>query len=415
MLNTNDIRAMLPNALAQFRWLSSQIVAQFGAHGLLNNAAALTYTTLFAVVPLMTVSYAMLSMFPDFAVVGQQIQAFVFENFVPASSAEIQQKLNDFSNQARSLTIAGFVLLFATAFLTLISVEQAFNEIWQVTVSRRGLQRFLVYWGVLTFGPPLVVGGLLVSSYVMSFPMLSDPGTMGARATLLGYLPPLLSCVAFTVLFAAMPNCRVRIKDALIGGVLTTLFFEAAKRLFTEFVANANMQLIYGTFAAVPLFLAWLYLVWVLILSGAIVVRTLGLERDDVRSDGAPPLVQCVRMLAFLHSAHLQGRTVTRGDLNDAVKLSRSERDLVLGVLTELQLLSNGEHDVVLLGRDLRAVSLLQLVHRLPQGLGLEQLEAVQDLPRLIEPLRDYARCGAERLAVDVDWVVSGRLDESRG
>ena len=184
-------------------------------------------------------------------------------------------------------------------------------------------------------------------------------------------------------------------------------FFEAAKQLFTDFVANANMQLIYGTFAAVPLFLTWLYLVWVLVLSGAIIVRTLGLERDDIRSDGAPPLVHCVRMLAFLHSAHLRGRTVTRRELNDAVKLSQRERELVLSVLTQLQLLSNGEHDVVMLGRDLRAVSLLQLVRRLPQGLGLEQLEAVHDLPRLIEPLRDFARYGAEKLAVDIDWVVS--------
>ncbi len=405
---------MLPNVIAQFRWLSNQIVAQFGAHGLLSSAAALTYTTLFAVVPLMTVSYAMLSMFPDFAMVGEQIQGFVFENFVPASSAEVQEKLNDFSHQARELTIAGFALLFVTAYLTLVSIEKAFNEIWQVTVSRRGLQRFLVYWGVLTCGPPLVVGGLLVSSYVMSLPVITDADTVGVRATLLGYLPPLLSCVAFTVLFAAMPNCRVRFKHALIGGVLTMLFFEAAKRVFTEVVANANMQLIYGTFAAVPLFLTWLYLVWVLVLSGAIVVRTLGLERDDVRSDGAPPLVQCVRMLAFLHCAHQQGRTVTRSDLNDAVKLSSSERELVLSVLTELSLLSNGEHDVVLLGRDLRAVSLLQLFRRLPQGLGLEQLEEVHDLPRLIEPLRDYARAGAERLAVDIDWVVSEPVEESR-
>ena len=201
--------------------------------------------------------------------------------------------------------------------MTLVSVEKAFNEIWQVTVSRRGLQRFLSYWGVLTCGPPLVVGGLLVSSYVISLPLISDADTVGLRATLLGYLPPLLSCVAFTVLFAAVPNCRVRFKHALVGGVLTMLFFEAAKRLFTGIVANANMQLIYGTFAAVPLFLTWLYLVWVLVLSGAIVVRTLGLERDDVQSDGAPPVVQCVRMLAFLHSAHLHGRSVTRSDLND--------------------------------------------------------------------------------------------------
>jgi len=96
---------MLANVTVEFRWFLKQIVAQFGAHGLLDSAASLTYTTLFAVVPLMTVSYTILSMFPDFSTMGQQIQEFVFENFVPASSAVIQERLEDFSHQARDLTI----------------------------------------------------------------------------------------------------------------------------------------------------------------------------------------------------------------------------------------------------------------------------------------------------------------------
>jgi membrane protein len=406
---------MLPNVITQVRWFFGQIVAQFGAHGLLNSAAALTYTTLFAVVPLMTVSYTVLSMFPDFSAVGRQIQEFVFENFVPASSSIVQERLNDFSHQARELTVAGLALLVFTAFMMLVTIEKAFNEIWQVAEPRRGLQRFLVYWGVLTCGPPLVVVGLLVSSYLISLPLISDTDTVGARQTLLGYLPLLLSATAFTVLFYAVPNCRVRLRHALAGGLLTMLFFEAAKRLFTAIVANSDMQLIYGTFAAVPLFLTWLYLVWILILSGAILVRTLGLERDDIESDGAPMLVQCVRVLAFLHRAHLQGRSITRADLNNAVKLSGVERAEVLAALAELQLLSNGARDLVLLGRDLRGVLLLDIYRRLPQGLDLERLADVHDLPRLIGPLMDHARYGAEHLAVDLDWIVADPVVESHG
>ncbi len=392
--------------IAQIRWFYAQIVAQFGAHGLLNSAAALTYTTLFAVVPLMAVSYTILSMFPDFAGIGQQIQNFVFENFVPSSSAVIQEKLSDFSNQARNLTYAGGGLLFVTAFLMLVTIEKAFNEIWQVTQPRHGLQRFLVYWGVLTCGPPLVVAGLLMSSYLMSLPLIADTDTVGIRQTLFRYLPLLLEAGGFTVLFAAMPNCRVRFRDALIGGVLTMLFFEAAKRLFTMIVANANTQLIYGTFAAVPLFLMWLYLVWVLVLSGAIVVRTLGLERDDVESDGAPMLVQCVRVLAFLHRAHAQGRSITAADLNDAVKLSGAEREQVLAVLADLKLMSSGDDGIVLLGRDLRSVSLYDLYRRLPDGIEAERLANIHDLPRLIAPLAEYARDGAEHLAVNLDSIL---------
>src|SRR5262245_50356610 len=173
---------MFAKIVANLRWFYANIVEQFGAHGLLNNAAALTYTTLFAVVPLMTLSYSILSMFPDFSAFGQQIQTFVFENFVPSSSAIVQQKLSDFAQQARELTFAGFVLLFLTAFMTLVNIETAFNEIWQVAEPRRGLQRFVVYWAVMTFGPPLVVGGLFVSSYLISLPLL-ETETTAARQT----------------------------------------------------------------------------------------------------------------------------------------------------------------------------------------------------------------------------------------
>ncbi len=398
---------MLPHALiAQIRWFYAQIVAQFGAHGLLNSAAALTYTTLFAVVPLMAVSYTILSMFPDFSGIGQQIQSFVFENFVPSSSAVIQERLNDFSQQARNLSYAGGGLLFVTAFLMLVTIEKAFNEIWQVAEPRHGLQRFLVYWGVLTGGPPLVVAGLLTSSYLISLPLIADTDTVGVRQTLLGYLPLLLEAGGFTVLFAAMPNCRVRFRNALIGGVLTMLFFEAAKRLFTMIVANANMQLIYGTFAAVPLFLTWLYLVWILVLSGAIVVRTLGLERDDAENDGAPMLVQCIRVLAFLHRAHVQGRSITRTDLNETVKLTSAEREQVLAVLAELKLMSNGDGEIVLLGRDLRSITLYDLYRRLPYGIDTERLADIHDLPRLIAPLKEYSRYGEQHLDVDLDSIL---------
>lgn len=397
---------MLANVLVEFRWFARQIVAQFGAHGLLNSAASLTYTTLFAVVPLMTVSYAILSMFPDFSTMGKQIQAFVFENFVPESSAIVQERLEDFSHQARDLTIAGFAFLLVTAFMMLVTMEQAFNEIWQVAEPRRGMQRFLVYWGVLTCGPPLVVAGLLVSSYLISQPLISNPDTVIARQAVLGWLPVLFSSIGFTVLFFGVPNCRVRFRDALAGGVLTTLFFEAAKRLFTTIVANSNMQLVYGTFAAVPLFLTWLYLVWVLILSGAIVVRTLGIERDDAVSDGAPMLVQCIRLLAFLRRAHLRGQAVTRTDLNDAVKLSGTERDEVLAVLGEFKLVTSGSGNQLLLSRDLRGISLLELYRRLPSGLDPEKLANVRDMPRLIEPLLDHARYGAAHLDIDLDSIL---------
>ncbi len=398
---------MISRLIARVRWFFEQIVAQFRAHGLLNSAAALTYTTLFAVVPLMTVSYTILSVFPSFTALGAEIQAFVFENFIPTGGAVVQQNLNDFAYQARQLTVAGFAILLVTAYMMLMTIEQAFNEIWQVTEARRGLQRFVTYWAVLTCGPPLLVAGLLVSSYLISLPLMSDLDSVGMRQSLLAYLPPLLSTLGFTVLFFAVPNCRVRFRHALLGGLLTMVFFEGAKRLFTAIVVNLNMQLIYGTFAAVPLFLTWLYLVWMLVLSGAIVVRTLALERNDVVSDGAPMLVQCVRVLAYLQGAHRAGRSVQQADLDGAVPMSSEERGNAYAVLAELKLVTHLDSGQMVLGRDLRCVPLLELYQRLPAGVVSERLQGFDDLPKLMAPLRECAEFGTQHLAIDLDAVVS--------
>jgi membrane protein len=267
---------------------------------------------------------------------------------------------------------------------------------------------------VLTCGPPLLVGGLLVSSYLISLPLVSDLDSVGMRQSLLGYLPPLLSTLGFTVLFYAVPNCRVRFRHALAGGLLTMVFFEGAKRLFTTIVANLNMQVIYGTFAAVPLFLTWLYLVWMLVLSGAILVRTLALERTHEVSDGAPLLVQCVRVLAFLRRAHREGRAVQQSDVDGAVPMSPEERGDAYAVLAELKLVTHLDSGHMVLGRDLRCVPLLELYQRLPVGIVSERLEELDDLPKLMAPLRECAEFGAQHLAIDVDAVVADDTAQPR-
>ncbi len=389
-------------------WFFRQIVRQFDEHGLMDRAASLTYTTLFAVVPLMTVSYTILSVMPDFEGVGTRFQDYLFRNFVPESGIVIQERLADFSDQARNLTVAGLAILIVSAFMLLVNIEKAFNAIWNVTEPRRGLQRFLVYWGVLTCGPPLVVGGILISSYLFSLPLIAEVDTFGARDTLLGYLPILLSTVGFTVLYAAVPNCYVPLRFAFTGGLLTMAAFEVAKLVFAWGVANSNMQIIYGTFAAVPLFLAWLFLVWALVLSGAIVVRTLSLPRDPLDDSGEPLLVRCVRVLKLLREAHQQGRTVDEAEIESAVAMRFVDRDRIFRVLNALDLIAHADDGGLMLARDLRGVTLLDLYLRLPEGVDAQRLAAIVDLPHLMAPLRAFAAENVDLLAVDLDGLLTG-------
>lgn len=384
------------------------MVQQFLGHNCLSQAGALTYTTLFAVVPMMTVAYAMFSVLPEFESVGERIQQYIFANFVPDSSAAVQEKLVEFSERARQLTVVGFVVLFVTAFLMLVTIEKTFNTIWQVPEPRRGLQRFLVYWGVLSLGPPLIAGGLFISLYLISLPLVSDLGAYGIGNVLFGYLPMILTAIGFTVLFYAVPNCHVPILHAALGGTLTMLAFELAKKLFALTVANSNIEPIYGTFAAVPLFLIWLYLVWVLILSGAIFVRTLSLTREVESEDSEPLLVKCSRILQLLYDSHMDGRSVTDAELRDQVPLTRIEHDRVFAALQDLKLLSQTEDERWALGRNLKGLTLWQLYQRLPDGVDHEHLSTVKDMKHVVEPLLSLVSFGSNQMAVSLDAVFGG-------
>ena len=381
------------------------MVQQFLDHSCLTQAGALTYTTLFAVVPMMTVAYAMFSVLPEFESVGERIQQYIFANFVPDSSAAVQEKLVEFSERARGLTAVGFVVLFVTAFLMLVTIEKTFNTIWQIAEPRRGLQRFLVYWGVLSLGPPLIAGGLFISLYLISLPLVSDLDTFGIGSVLLGYLPMTLTAAGFTVLFYAVPNCHVSILHAVLGGTLTMFAFEVAKQLFALVVANSSIEPIYGTFAAVPLFLSWLYLVWVLILSGAIFVRTLALTRDIDPQDSEPLLVKCSRILQLLYDAHMEGRSLSDMEMREQVALSRVQYEGVFAALQDLRLLSQTEDEKWSLGRNLKGLTLWELYQRLPEGVDQGRLQTVTDMNHVVEPLLSLVTFGSNQMSISLDTV----------
>jgi membrane protein len=401
-----DLKGMILRVWAAFRWYVEQLARQFIDHDCPTRAAALTYTTLFAVVPIMTVSYAMLSILPAYDVVADRIEAFIFKNFVPTSSEVVQQYLGEFSQRARGLSIIGFGFLLVTTFMLLVTIEGTFNTIWQVAEPRRGLQKLLVYWGVMSLGPPMIVGAILISVYLTSLPLLTDLDVFGLRGALLGYLPLLLTCLGFTVLFYAMPNTQVLLRHALVGGLLTMFMLEAAKNVLNMVVANSAFTSIYGAFAAVPFFLFWMYMVWVLILSGAIFVRTLALT-PEVNLSAEPAVVKCARVLQMLYRAHLEGRGISDREIEEEVSLGMGEKERILKALLDLRVLRQAD-EVWILGRSLKAVTLWELYQELPHGLDLANLERIRDMDHVVEPLKALVQFGSNQMSVSLDTVFGG-------
>lgn len=390
---------------------------QFGDnHGALN-AAAMTYTTLFAVVPMMMVTYAMLSSIPSFQEVGPQLESLIFDNFVPSTGTQVKEYLSGFAGQARSLTGVGIGFLVVTAYMMLKSIEKTFNRIWQVREPRRGMSSFLLYWGVLSLGPLLLGLGFVITSYVTSLPLLDD--VIGGKARILAFLPLLLSSAAFMLLYAAVPNCQVPIRHALAGGIISALLFEAAKRGFALFVSlSPSYQLIYGAFAAVPLFLAWIYISWMIVLLGAQFVRCLSTYDTNRRGIDVPPFYWGLRLLEHLWRAQQRGSGLYERELAQRLPgLSVLLLRRYLGELKRAGIATINTQGQYLLCRDLHHLSVEQYNQQvswtLPDGVMDQGLQTpwTPQLQNYLEAVRAYR---AEQLRPSLAELFSVAAEKSQ-
>ena len=333
----------------------------------IQHVAALTYTTLLSLVPLMTVMLALFSVFPASDRLSQQVEDFLFQNFVPAAGEAVQEYLRNFSQKAGKLTGVGFAFLIVVALMLMGNIDKAFNTIWHVRRKRSPVAKFTVYWSILSLGPILIAFSVGVTSYLVSIPLFSDGETvMLLRTRLLGLMPVLISALAFTLLYALVPNRSVPLRHALAGGVLAALLFELAKRGFALYVtAFPTYETIYGALAAVPIFLIWLYLSWLVTLLGAEFTYCLGIYREDwheSKGEGGEAFLLALRLLRVLRRGQQQGVSFSLRELTQQLPMSNDEEiERSLHQLRDAHLVTRGEDRGWLLTRDLGEVTLLDL------------------------------------------------------
>jgi len=161
--------------------------------------------------------------------------------------------------------------------MLMATIERVFNDIWHVPQTRKRLHRYLAYAAVLVLGPVLMGISLWSTSQLVSLPLFARQAPLGGlKVFLLAVSPVLFEWLAFWALYVLVPNYRVRLRHGLIGSLFATLMFELAKRGFAFFVAHFSAyKTIYGAVAALPVFLIWIYLSWIIILAGAVLTATL--------------------------------------------------------------------------------------------------------------------------------------------
>jgi len=251
-------------------------------------AGSLTFTTLIALVPLVTVMLAVFSAFPMFANFQTALQKYFLQSLVPDNiAAPVLRALTMFASKASRMGTAGLLLLAATALAMVLTIDRTLNTIWRVRQRRPFAQRLLVYWTALTLGPLALGISLSVASYALS-------ASKGLVAALPGGLTVLLDAIEFGLLatvaaavFYYVPYTAVRWRHAWAGAIFVAVAFELAKKLLAWYVDSVpTYSMVYGAFATAPILLLWIYLVWVIVLLGAVIAASapslqLGLARRD--------------------------------------------------------------------------------------------------------------------------------------
>jgi membrane protein len=331
-------------------------------------AGSLTFTTLLGLVPLVTVALTVISAFPLFHDMNRALQQFVVQNMVPESAEAIATYTEQFRANAAKLTALGLAFLIATAVMLMLTIEHAFNQIWRVTRPRPILQRAIIYWTLLTVGPVLIGASLSLTSWLVSRSLGLVSDIPGAGVALLKTVPVMLTALALALLYLAMPNRRIALRDALIGGVLAGLVFEASKRGFGWYLSEfPTYKMVYGAFSTVPIFLLWIYLSWLIVVMGAVVVAVLPEWRARSLHGRAAPgsdFLDAVRILKALWDARQKGEVVRLARLHAGVRASIERLEGLLDAMAEAGWVARAGRDRWELAGDPAAIT-LEEVYRL--------------------------------------------------
>lgn len=361
-------------------------------------AGSLTFTTLLSLVPLFTIALTVASAFPVFADISTRFKIMLLSNLVPDFAGKIiTVYMRQFSDNAARLTALGVIFLGATSIMTIFTVDRAFNKIWRVK-RQDGLfvRRLLIYWALLTIGPLLIGGSLSFSSWIWGSSRSYVNATFGSGLGLLALklIPGLFALVAFTLIYQLVPRCYVPTRHAVIAAALATVAFLCTQSLFGLFIKHFNTyKLVYGAFATLPVFLLWLYLIWVIVLGGAVLCAAFGYWRDAAwqRPDEAGQrFVIAVQLLVLLEDAHQNGARVRTEDLRYRLQIGWDELYSTLEELRSAGLAQKSTSGGWLLGRAAEKIMLAELFRLLvwPPAKLHQSSPELKEVERLLTPHR---------------------------
>ena len=246
------------------------LLRRFHEDRILYYSGYLSYVTLLSMVPLLAVIFSLLSIFPFFEKLKEEVEEFVFRNFVPELGDVLQEQILSFVDNATRMTPFGLIVLLVVALLLLSSIDHTLNQIWRVGKNRGIILSYSIYIVVLISSPVLLGTGLAANSYLVSLGGIEEGSDFSTIKLILSSMHFLGSFLFFLLLYIVVPHTKVHFWSAVFGALIATLLFELSKSVFAlYFIHFPVYQAIYGALAVIPLLFVWVFISWVVVLVGA--------------------------------------------------------------------------------------------------------------------------------------------------
>ena len=371
------------------RFLRGVILLGHGFRGeaITLRASALTYLTLFSLVPLLAVVYSVIDLVSGEEQVRGAVMAWINSQLGIGAGAAISLKLTDLTTKASAKAVGGigFAALLFSALSLLWNIESAFNHIYGVRRPRAVLERLLKYWSFLTLGPVLLAGSLALTWRISSLQAIhghDEKGHSEALHVLTALSSVAITYAGLTLLYKVLPNAKVRLRAAIIAALVSGTLWEIAKFIFAwASTRMVQVHKIYGSLAVLPITLTWFYISWMIALVGC----RMCMAFEESRKPDPHPLLQgaatrealCARVLLELgRQFAARGQPVKAGWIAAELEVERGLVAEALKALSSAKIAAATKSGRWLPARPLGSISLAELRAAARSTLQVPRVEA---------------------------------------
>ena len=355
---------------------SIRVIRRFILDQCIQRASALAYASLLAIVPMVALGFSVFTSFQAFDAMAGSISDSLLNYLLPTSQKVVQDYLGSVADKTTAISVFGVIGLLFTATALLNTVEEAFNDIWRITRARAWLSKFITFWATLTLAPILIGASITITSYFTALPVVRDVAQGASYLSEAPFLVPwIMSSLAMATMYCVLPNTPVPFRYAAVGGLVAGALFEWAKFGFAFYVTEvANYERLYGALSTLPIFLIWVYLIWVIVLLGSEIAFCLQHPEQSHQQNSSfqkPGIRQFYSHLILLRAAQAlhAGNTLKISDLIEETDLPSNILQEWLDQLCSIELLRHTGTDKDetgwLPGFDAEQMTLFEIFHRL--------------------------------------------------